>query len=66
MSLFTEDKILRLPAVKSKTGIARSTIYSLIARGDFPQPLQLGARSVGWLESDINQWICSRRDQSQL
>ena len=66
MSLFTEDKILRLPAVKSKTGIARSTNYSLIARGDFPQPLQLGARSVGWLESDINQWICSRRDQSQL
>ncbi|MBM7074489.1 AlpA family transcriptional regulator [Shewanella sp. 202IG2-18] len=61
MSIFTEEKILRLPEVKTKTGIARSTIYKLIAVGDFPAPVSLGARAVGWLESDVNQWIASRR-----
>ncbi|RLV58303.1 AlpA family transcriptional regulator [Parashewanella curva] len=61
MSIFTEEKILRLPEVKSRTGIARSTIYKLIDAGDFPPPVALGARAVGWLESDVNEWIASRR-----
>ena len=65
MSIFNEDKILRLPEVKTRTGIARSTIYKLIAAGDFPPPVSLGARAVGWLESDVNQWIASRRVYTQ-
>ena len=56
-----QDKILRLPDVKMKTGIACSTIYSLMAKGQFPKAIPLTSRSVGWLESDINQWIATRR-----
>jgi len=25
--------------------------------GTFPKSIPLGARAVGWLESDINKWI---------
>ena len=53
--------ILRLPQVKSRTGIGRTSIYNGVAAGTFPVPVKLGARSVGWLESAINDWIDSRQ-----
>lgn len=34
--------LLRLPAVKARTGLSRSSIYVKIARGTFPAPIQLG------------------------
>ena len=49
--------ILRLPAVKSRTGLSRSTIYTRMATGDFPKPVALGRRAVRWLSSDIDHWI---------
>lgn len=52
--------ILRLPAVKDRTGLSRSTIYLHIAKGIFPSPVNLGPRAVGWLESDISEWLDAR------
>jgi len=52
--------ILRLPQVKSKTGLGRSTIYNLIAEGNFPKQIKLTPRSSGWLESEVQEWINSR------
>ena len=49
--------ILRLPAVKARTGLSRSTIYLRMSKGDFPTTISLGGRAVGWLESEINDWI---------
>lgn len=55
-------KILRLKEVKEITGLSRSTIYLEIAKGKFPKQIQLtGARSVGWHESAIIQWVESRQ-----
>lgn len=55
-------KILRLKEVQSITGLSRSTIYAEIAKGNFPKQVKLtGARSVGWYESAIAQWIESRQ-----
>lgn len=53
-------KVLRLAQVMESTGLGRSTIYKYIAEGKFPIPLQLSERCVGWLESEIQQWIQSR------
>lgn len=50
-------KILRLPEVKNLTGLARSTIYLKISQGSFPAPIPLGARSVGWIQNEIINWI---------
>lgn len=52
--------ILRLPAVQSAIGLSRSTIYLRIAEGTFPRPVSLGARAVGWLQSDIEEWLRQR------
>ena len=49
--------ILRLPDVKSRIGLSRSTIYLRISEDSFPKPISLGGRSVGWLESEVNDWI---------
>ena len=38
-------------------GLARSTIYVRVADGSFPQPIRLGARAVGWIESEVDAWI---------
>ena len=49
--------ILRLPHVKKRTGLSRSTIYLRISNGEFPTPISLGGRAVGWLESEVNDWL---------
>ena len=51
------SNILRLSAVKIRTGLSRSTIYLRISDGKFPAPIPLGGRAVGWLESEINEWL---------
>lgn len=53
-------EILRLPEVKARVGLSRSAIYRLLSLGDFPRPVQLGARSVGWIEDEVEQWLESR------
>ncbi|HOO50573.1 MAG TPA: AlpA family transcriptional regulator [Alphaproteobacteria bacterium] len=49
--------IERLREVLHRTGLSRSTLYLRIANGEFPKPMSLGGRSVGWLASDVTQWI---------
>lgn len=43
--------------MKERTGLAKSTIYKMIAKGIFPKPIQISSKAVGWLESDIQGWI---------
>ncbi|MCV0498767.1 AlpA family phage regulatory protein [Escherichia coli] len=59
-------KILRISAVTKKLGIARSTIYDWLnvksPRHDpaFPKPYRLGKQSIGWRESELDEWILQR------
>lgn len=53
----TSRRILRLPSVQSRTGLSRSTIYLRMSEGTFPALVSLGARAVGWIESDIELWL---------
>jgi prophage regulatory protein len=46
-------KILRLPAVKSESGLSRSTVYLRIAQGLWTKPISLGGRAVGWPASEV-------------
>lgn len=57
--------ILRLPAVKKRTVLSRSTIYLRIANKEFPAPISLGGRAVGWLEEDINSWLEKKIEASR-
>lgn len=49
--------ILRRRQVQTRTGLSRSTIYERIKAGSFPSPVSLGARAVGWIESEIEAWL---------
>lgn len=50
-------RIIRLREVISATGLGRSTIYKLMGTHEFPQTVPLVGRSVGWVESEIQEWI---------
>ena len=56
-SLPDSFNIIRLPDVRSCTGLSRSTIYLRIKQGSFPHPVSLGDRAVGWLEHEIQAWV---------
>ena len=47
------QRILRLPAVKSESGLSRSTLYLRITQGLWTKPVSLGARAVGWPAGEI-------------
>lgn len=53
-------KIIRLQQVMEMTGLGRSTVYKYVSENWFPKPVPLGGRSVGWLESEVFEWVLSR------
>lgn len=52
--------LLRLPAVIALVGLRRSTIYHMVQAGEFPAPVRLGPRCVGWPSSEVSAWIDAR------
>lgn len=54
------NRMLRRPDVERATGLSRSTIYCMIADGQFPKPIKLGKRAVGWTEASVVAWLDSR------
>lgn len=66
--------ILRRKQVEARTGLSRSTIYSRLKPnpkrpGDFdptfPKPVALGAKSVGWVESEVEAWLSAQVERSR-
>ncbi|MBX7149154.1 AlpA family transcriptional regulator [bacterium] len=54
------QQLLRLPAVCRLTGLSKSSIYSYIAMGTFPQPIKIGLRSTAWISDEVCKWIDAR------
>lgn len=54
------QRLLRLQDVRSATGLCRSMIYRLEAENRFPGRVKIGPRAVGWVESEIAQWVADR------
>lgn len=66
--------ILRRKQVEVRTGLSRSTIYAKLRHnpkrpGDFdptfPQPISIGAKSVGWIESELDAWLTAQIEKSR-
>lgn len=60
-----QKTILRLPETMARTGISRSSVYAFIKAGNFPKPIALGPRAIGFLASDIDHWIDTRVQASR-
>ena len=56
-------RLIKLKEVIEKTSLGRSTIYEFMIKGTFPKQVSLGAKSVAWLESEVDDWIMERIGQ---
>lgn len=66
--------ILRRKQVESRTGLSRSSIYARLRQNPerpsdydptFPRPIPLGAKAVGWVESEVNDWLVAQINKSR-
>jgi len=55
------DTLLTRKQITAITGLAQSSIYWSVQNSEFPPPLQLGPRRRGWLKSEVEAWIASRK-----
>ena len=59
------ESIIRLPVVQQRTGLSRSEIYRREGLGQFPKRVSIGARSVGWVSSEVERFVQERIQQSR-
>ena len=57
-------KILRRSSVENLIGLSRSSIYLMMANGEFTKPIKLCRRAVGWREQDIKDWLEQLEEKS--
>lgn len=53
-------RIYRMKELCQTYGLSRSTIYRLIEAGRFPKPIKISAKAVGWISTDLDEWVASR------
>lgn len=57
--------LIKRAEVEARTGLARSTLFTLVKAGDFPSPVKVGGRAVAWVESEVDGWITERIRRSR-
>lgn len=58
--------LLRLRQVQEIVPYSTSSIYHMVAHGDFPAPIKLGPRASAWLESEVLDWVADRIEQRDV
>ena len=56
-------QILRHAEVKKRLKVSSAKLFDMVAKGQFPKPFKIvpGGRAVGWLESDVDEWVLDRK-----
>jgi prophage regulatory protein len=54
------ERILRQPEIERRTGLSRTTIWRLERSGEFPPRRRVLSHTIGWLESEVDEWIAGR------
>ena len=57
-------EILRKPRVLALIGMRNTWLHEAVKRGDFPAPVMLGARAVGWRRADVETWLAAREPKA--
>jgi prophage regulatory protein len=52
-----EERIIRKPELFEKVPLSDTTIWRLEKRGDFPRRMRIGGNAVGWLASEVDEWM---------
>ncbi|HGS5146685.1 helix-turn-helix transcriptional regulator [Vibrio diabolicus] len=58
-------RLIRLKEVISMTGLSRASVYRFMSEDRFPSQIPLGYRCVAWVESEVQQWIDQRVQESR-
>lgn len=59
------DKILRIKQVVERIGLSRTTVWRMVKRGQFPPPIALYGRNIGWRDATVTSWILERERDSR-
>jgi prophage regulatory protein len=49
--------ILKRPSVLKRVGVSKATLATMISNGEFPKPIKLNSRAVGWIDTEIDGWL---------
>jgi len=60
MTKSIKQRVLKRKEASKYTGVASSTMYTLMAKGLFPEPIRLTGRSVAWLVTELDAWLDER------
>ena len=52
-----ENRLLRIDEVLGIVGVSKSVLYEMIGRGQFPRPVRISLRAVGWRRREIDEWL---------
>jgi len=58
--------LLNRQSVQTRTTLSRSSLYAMIAKGEFPSPIKISDRRVAWPEATVNEWIQSRIESTSI
>lgn len=53
------SRLVRLPEVKDRTGLSRTSIYRKMEAGEFPLAVKLSTNAVAWRETELERWIAA-------
>jgi len=59
------ESLIRLSEVQRRTGYSKAWLYRLMSEKRFPLPVKIGARSIAFIESEIDAWIEERINASR-
>ncbi|MCM7774980.1 AlpA family transcriptional regulator [Enterobacter asburiae] len=59
------NNFLRMSEIMRRTGYGKAWIYRLISQGKFPRPIKIGTRAIAFVESEVDDWINQRIEDSR-
>ncbi|EHM42965.1 MULTISPECIES: helix-turn-helix transcriptional regulator [Hafnia] len=59
------QSLIRITEVQRRTGFGKAWIYRLMSQGKFPASVKIGSRSIAFIESEIDEWINARIEESR-
>ncbi|MGR3180974.1 helix-turn-helix transcriptional regulator [Enterobacter cancerogenus] len=57
--------LIRMSETMRRTGYGKAWLYKLISQDRFPKPIKIGARSIAFVESEVDDWINLRIEESR-
>ncbi|WP_165725952.1 AlpA family phage regulatory protein [Pseudoalteromonas sp. SA25] len=60
-----KNKIIRLKELREELQVSKSTLWRWRLDPNFPKPILLGSRSVGFFVKDVDAWLLTRKKMAE-